>query len=779
MAAKDSLTAKLKRWNWHSIPTGEVTMQASALLRSADVGIHFTLAAICSGASIFGGYAPFGVSLVGAAGSGVCGAAALLGAVFGYFALMGFVDGLRYASAAILTFSVQFAFYDLKALRHPWVMPACAGFLTGCTSFIYLSEHGWRTVDVIYFLLECFVTAGGCWCYRQLLLPLRCGHSDRILSPQRRVSLVFLLCTLLIALSPISLFGHISLGRTLAIVMVLAVAWQGNCTSGAVLGLIAGLSMDIAANSNPMYAMAFGISGLCAGFYHHKKRRYAALAYMLTNSAAVLWTWEYGLPISILYETVLASIGFLLLPERPLRRLGIWLIPEAAPSTDHRQLVQKKLEATAQAFRTLYETMRTGFRPPSNDNDIATIFDRAACRVCKFCTLCADCWEKNYVTTFNALNDATQAMLERGQGEAGDFPQYFSSRCIHFAKFLSAVNQELTALLYRRQYQHKIQQSRLMVCSQYGEMASLLGKAATELSEELVPEPRYNTALHQFLLSLGGEWQGCTYRDSRGLLWVELSGLECQLLASSNALSQLMSLFPVPMRMEEQLPNRLILVQQEPFMAIAGVAAQKKDGETVSGDAGTYFKRSDGTLYVLLCDGMGSGIHANRESTLALRLLEQFLQAGMETEHALKTLNTALALREEELGAFTTIDLLQLNLYTGDGILFKFGAAPTYLKKGSTIRRITGTSLPAGLSLDPNTNPDRTPIHLNAGDCVLMISDGVCSIEDDQWIRELFSAFTGESPKELAKQLLTQSPQTATDDRTALVVQLMGREKSA
>lgn len=27
----------------------------------------------------------------------------------------------------------------------------------------------------------------------------------------------------------------------------------------------------------------------------------------------------------------------------------------------------------------------------------------------------------------------------------------------------------------------------------------------------------------------------------------------------------------------------------------------------MSGDAGTYFKREDGTLYVLLCDGMGSG----------------------------------------------------------------------------------------------------------------------------------------------------------------------------
>ena len=63
-------------------------------------------------------------------------------------------------------------------------------------------------------------------------------------------------------------------------------------------------------------------------------------------------------------------------------------------------------------------------------------------------------------------------------------------------------------------------------------------------------------------------------------------------------------------------------------MAVAGVAARKKTGETVSGDAGTYFKRHDGKLYLLLCDGMGSGPEANRESTLAVRLLEQLLQAG-------------------------------------------------------------------------------------------------------------------------------------------------------
>lgn len=82
----------------------------------------------------------------------------------------------------------------------------------------------------------------------------------------------------------------------------------------------------------------------------------------------------------------------------------------------------------------------------------------------------------------------------------------------------------------------------------------------------------------------------------------------------------------------------------------------------MSGDAGTYFKREDGTLYVLLCDGMGSGPGAGRESSWLSRLLEQFLMAGVETGHALATLNSALALRGEEEGGFTTVDLLQVEI---------------------------------------------------------------------------------------------------------------------
>lgn len=779
MAAKETVRSKLDKLRGRSARGETVSLDASALLRFADGGVHFLLAAVLAGAAIFGEYAPFGVALVGAAGSGVCGAAALVGACFGYLTLIGFTGGLRYISASMLTFAVSFAFYDVKVLRKPWAMPAIAGLLNGITGFIYLSEAGWRTEDVIYFFTECFLTVAASWCYRQLLLPLRTGRGEGLLSPQRRVSLAALACTLLMSLSSLTLFEDVSLGRSLAVVLVLSAAWQGGPSAGAVLGIPVGLSMDLAANGVPLYAMAYGLSGLAAGAFRLKSRLRTALAYVLANGGAVLWTWDKGLPISILYEVFLGSVAFLLLPERPLRRLGVWMAPEPrAPAMDRRAQarVQRRLEEAAQAFRTLYDTMRASFRPPQNDNDVATVFDRAACQVCRSCTLRANCWERDYVSTFDALNNAAQPMLDRGRGEPGDFPQHFSSRCIHFPDFLAAVNREVTALLYRRQYNSRIQDSRQAVCRQYGELSSLLGRAAAELSQELTPDPAAGRKLRQRLSTLGDQLQGEVFRDERGLLRVELTGPVCAQLSPGEEAVELAALLGAPLRLEEQERERLTFVQQEPLMAVAGVAARKRDGETVSGDAGTYFKRSDGTLYVLLCDGMGSGPQANRESTLALRLLEQFLQAGVDTEHALVTLSSALALRGEEAGGFTTIDLLQVDLFTGDGVVFKLGAAPTYVRKGGTVRQIVGAALPAGLSADQRTAPDRFPLHLSPGDCVLMVSDGVAGTGEDGWLRERFAQFQGDSPKELAADLIAHSPQGATDDRTALVVRIEKRE---
>ena len=334
-------------------------------------------------------------------------------------------------------------------------------------------------------------------------------------------------------------------------------------------------------------------------------------------------------------------------------------------------------------------------------------------------------------------------------------------------------------MLYRRQYHARIRESRAAVCRQYGALADTLSGAAANLSAELSPDPAREKRLRQHLAAQGVEGEVSAYYDEEGRLRVELSGAGVSRLREEEAVARISTAAGIQLRPssgEDSRRDRLTLVQREPLMAVAGVAAKRKDGETVSGDTGAWFKHDDGSLYVLLCDGMGSGPEAGRESALAIRLLEQFLRAGVEPERALQTVAAALGLRNEEEGGFTTIDLLRVDLFTGEAGIYKYGAAPTYIKKGTQVSRVAGSSLPAGLSGDPGS-PDVAKLTLEAGDCVLLLSDGVAGGGSDLWIRERLGEFSGSSPKDLARALIEESGSQvgATDDRTALVLCLARR----
>ena len=265
------------------------------------------------------------------------------------------------------------------------------------------------------------------------------------------------------------------------------------------------------------------------------------------------------------------------------------------------------------------------------------------------------------MSTFNALNDALPTMLERGRGEGTDFPAYFSNRCLKFKEFLTVANEELCGLLYRRQFQARLKENRAAVCGQYSQLAGVLGEAAAELGEELVPDPARERRLRQHLTAQGIECTCAVYYDQAGHLRLELEGQGLSPLRKEEGVQRLSKALGLPLRaLDETRHDVLVLVEQEPHVAVAGVAARKKEGQTVSGDTGAWFKHDDGSLYVLLCDGMGSGPEAGRESSTAAELLERFLRAGLRPEPALRTLSAALALRGEETGGFTTLSLIHI-----------------------------------------------------------------------------------------------------------------------
>lgn len=213
------------------------------------------------------------------------------------------------------------------------------------------------------------------------------------------------------------------------------------------------------------------------------------------------------------------------------------------------------------------------------------------------------------------------------------------------------------------------------------------------------------------------------------------------------------------------------------FTCRTAIALRPKEGETLCGDQAASFE-AGGAACLLLSDGMGSGEAAHREAAMTVRLLKQFLQAGVEPLPALKTLNTALLLRCREGAGFTTIDLLRLDRSTGEAALYKYGAAPSYLKKLGRVTRYGGAALPAGLE-GVDRQPDVIRFVLPPDGWLVMVSDGVVGGDGDEWLQDLLAGWCGGTPDALARRILTVSADHGgrSDDCAVLVLhRLRGEE---
>ncbi len=166
------------------------------------------------------------------------------------------------------------------------------------------------------------------------------------------------------------------------------------------------------------------------------------------------------------------------------------------------------------------------------------------------------------------------------------------------------------------------------------------------------------------------------------------------------------------------------------------------------GDETDSFTVGDIT-YLLLSDGMGSGKDAHAEAAMTVRLLRQFLEAGITAEAALRTLNTALRLREGD--GFTTIDLALFHRHSGRVEVYKYGACDSFCcRTGGQVEPLSCSTLPAGL--ETRSDPPPLKCQLRHGDILLLVSDGVLSAGEAP-LRQLLAGWEG-SMEALARAIL-------------------------
>lgn len=204
---------------------------------------------------------------------------------------------------------------------------------------------------------------------------------------------------------------------------------------------------------------------------------------------------------------------------------------------------------------------------------------------------------------------------------------------------------------------------------------------------------------------------------------------------------------------------------QTRYRPAVGVCSVSRLGQNACGDKGAHFPGPEGQYYVLLCDGMGTGLEAAREGEDALHILTGLLQAGLPPEQALEMLNSLYVLRES--GAFSTVDLLELRLDTGRGALYKWGGAPSYLKTRSIAKKLGTAGPPPGLGIGNSCHAEVIRLSLQRGQTVVLVSDGAGGEE----VKQRIAAFDGQDPRALAAHLVAGAKE-GEDDATAVAVTL-------
>lgn len=652
--------------------------------KAIDCALNAVPAAVLAGARVFGGYAPLALGFAAAAGSGAEGVSAFLGAGVGAFAFLDFSHALRTCAALVLIFTAKSALGELKIFQKRAFLPLLTATMMLAVEFVYLLRDG---------------VGEAAGCALSLVLAACAAVSARALREEKAAGQSFLPLLIplgvLMALASYETANGFAPGRILSMLAVLLLAFARE-EAAVPLALAVGLAMDLASGDGGfVHAACYALCAVAVGAARRGDRVRSALWYC---GCLVCFSLPLaaGDGLVLLYEGLCAALVFLLIPGRYFRARR--LAPRDGEEAEETRRLRTAVTESALALRELYDSVARA--PQQTEENPAAIFDRAAERVCRGCSLCTRCWEADYERTYTALNDATAALLRRGKGKGEDFPAYFADRCIRFPSFLAAVNEELRAFLLRRQYRRRLADDRALAASQYAQLSELLRSAA----EGGAARPAGAQALHGYRI---------------------------------------------------------------------GLSLRAKKGERVSGDSAGSFECGAGTLCLLLSDGMGCGESAQRESAMAVRLLERFLRAGIDATAALRTLNGAFALRAASTGSFTTVDLLCLSLETLEGELYKYGAAPSYVKRGGTVKRVTCSCLPAGLT-EGAPPPEATRLHLAPGSFLVMLSDGAADAPEDEWLLDLLAGWEGEDPQQLSATILAESivRRGETDDRSVLVLYL-------
>lgn len=682
------------------------------------------------------------------------------GAFAGYLMQFG-AHGLVYGAAVVICCTARSVLPRRGLGGHPAVMPACVAITLICVRLPFAVEGGIRQI----LLLLCEGVLGGVFCY---LFACRDASTHR-----RAAARLLLVVALALAFYDARIGSLLSPSRIFALVAVMLLSKAGGAASGVVFGA----AFDLSGGISPFFAVTYGIPAVLARFVPRDSRIACAATFLVTNVVAALCFLPDARALPSVYEGAIAAAVFGVLPERALAWAAGQIPPRPARagsiSPSAHPLGGDRLREVARAFSELARSVSTV--EPAPLPTLPELFDAAADRVCRRCALIGECWGRDALTTHDAFNATGATLKARGRVEPQDFPPYFAARCVNLSHLCGAINDGWSEFLRARAMRRREEDSKKLLREQYHSMYEVLsGVAAREQDAE--SDAAFSARVRRVVRAYTPHAASSVYLD-RGRMVVEVSTVGDEPpLPDLDAFTQSLSLslgrsFAAPEEIRTAQGRAIRLRERERFAVNICSAVRKKHAAEVCGDSNLRFCTDDGRAIIMLSDGMGTGAHAGAAASNALALIERFARSGCSLTDSARAVVPALAARFADAG-FVTLDLLEIDLFSGEAHLLKYGAAPSFAVRHGKVQRYCSVALPAGVADVLCEPPEPAILKLGDGDSLILLSDGVCDGTDCA-PAEALCATRDLSPQALASALLElNGGRKNADDMSVLVVSI-------
>ena len=741
--------------------------------------VYFVLAMITASASSQKYFSPLGIAFAAGIDRGNT-LFACLGAMVGYVISNDYINAFRYVMALILVYILRVYVNTFPKLRKKTFIPASISlFATISTGLVSMISEEFTGNLVFLRISEALVAFGGAYFFTVSVWTLEKLNKDEEITSKEVMSLSVGMLVLIVSLSEISVF-RVTLSGIACSYIVMVASYLFKESGGALLGVGSSLGFTMTGNSQPI-VFCYAGAGLVSGIFSYSGRVLCACAYVFSYAALLIFLGDGNPAYASLVETALASAIFVLTPQKLFFQIKLKLsfLSVAGDGKEYQNLIASRIKSVRDAVGDMSETVVRVSQKLKEKAvpDSTAVYLRVRDNVCEKCASYNKCWRNSLPGTLGEFDEIVEIIRKTGSVTPSVAPMSLQSRCIRIMALCDSFNKNYVLYAAKLGAEGRINEMRKITADQFDTVCELLDDLLLGFEGGVKPLANKSLALKNSLDDIGvPAFVNCYEDDGMNMIINVSTDSDCK--ASIEEICQCIAIstekeFPPPTVISGE-KEKMLLFWEEPDLKAECIYHQISSDETkVCGDCFDSFFDGRGNFIAMLSDGMGTGERAAIDGTMASSLFSRLIISGFSFPCALRLVNSAMLVKSYE-ESLATLDILKINLYNGQSVIYKAGATVSLLYRKGKVCEIKKSAMPIGILRQAEFATIKGG--LKNDDVIVMMSDGAAdnSIDDiKRYIAE--NGFSYDLPEKLCV-LAKGKSKNHSDDITVAVIKIQLNE---